>query len=326
MTMSKQNVAIVGAGVSGLYTAWRLLTDKPDEYDVTVYEATAHPGGRLLSVMPDDLLKGAYTGDLRNESHCELGGMRIPVGFDNYVKSILPELENQLKQRGIETSYTLDLADFNTSNKNNWHYLRGFVQTTDDLEGHAEQTYGEYRNGGVPYRLNHNEIKSIKKSGLGGPIFDALTGGDNPVIDESEMPGPDRDRNIFEFVFYALQRMVEISGTDRALYEYGFSDLINSAGEYHKPYDWNLSNEYWRLFSDAGGYDTVPAAWNAAAAASIILSDFSGTPSYKILKSGYRALPQALADLVTSLGGKIKTKSLVNSIPWTIAPLRWHYP
>ena len=48
-----------------MYTAWRLLTDKPEEYDVTVYEATAHLGGRLLSVMPGDLLKGKYSGDLR---------------------------------------------------------------------------------------------------------------------------------------------------------------------------------------------------------------------------------------------------------------------
>lgn len=312
--MRKQKVAIIGGGVSGLYSAWRLLCDKPEEYDVTVYEATAHIGGRLLSVMPGDLLQGEYTGDLRDESHCELGGMRIPEGFDNYVKSILPELEQQLQSRDIKTEYTLDLADFPTDNNENWHYLRGFVQTTKDLQCNAETTYGRYDNGGVPYKLNDSEIRGIKERGLGGPIFEALTGGDYPIIDKHKIPGPGSDTNIFEFVFYVLKQSVEVSDTDKPLYEFGFSDLINSAGGYQEPYGWNLSNEYWRLFSDAGGYDTVPAAWNAAAAASIILSDFGGTSTYKILKSGYRALPQALADLVQSLGGNIQTDSLVNSI------------
>lgn len=312
--MSKTNVAIIGGGVSGLYTAWRLLSEQFDQYDVTVYEATAHIGGRLLSVMPDDLLKGEYSGDLRDESHCELGGMRIPWGYDNYVKSIVPELKRQLKNRRINTTYTLDLAPFATDNNPNWHFLRGFVQTYTELTVDANTTYGKYENGGVPYTLNENEIKSIAKLGLGGPIYDALTGGDNPIIDKSQIPGNSAGNNIFEFVFYALTRIVDVSGTAKPLYEFGFSDLINSAGRYQHPYGWNLSNEYWRLFSDAGGYDTVPAAWNAAAAVSIILSDFSGTPTYKILKSGYRTLPQALADLVKSLGGKIKTESLVNSI------------
>jgi len=312
--MSKQKVAIIGGGVSGVYTAWRLLCDKPDEYDVTVYEATAHIGGRLLSVMPGDLLKGEYTGDLRDESHCELGGMRIPEGFDNYVKSILPELKKQMKSRDINREYAFKLAKFPTNDPENWHYLRGFVQTTKDLGNDKKSKYGKYKNGGVPYQLNESEIRAIKKKGLGGPIYEALTGGEHPIIDKHKIPGPGSDTNIFEFVFYALKQSVDVSGTDKPLYEFGFSDLINSAGGYQEPYGWNLSNEYWRLFSDAGGYDTVPAAWNAAAAASIILADFGGSSTYKILKSGYRVLPQALADLVQSLGGNIKTDSLVNSI------------
>ena len=58
------------------------------------------------------------------------------------------------------------------------------------------------KNGGVPYKLNHNEIKSIKKAGLGGPFFDALTGGDRPVIDErtgaDDTVRPWNNRNLTE--------------------------------------------------------------------------------------------------------------------------------
>ena len=43
------DVAIVGGGVSGVYSGWRLLT-RGKRKRVTVFEASDHVGGRLLSV------------------------------------------------------------------------------------------------------------------------------------------------------------------------------------------------------------------------------------------------------------------------------------
>src|SRR5215475_8837471 len=46
------DVAIVGAGVSGLYTAWRLLSDRDSPANnVRVFEGGDYVGGRLLSVL-----------------------------------------------------------------------------------------------------------------------------------------------------------------------------------------------------------------------------------------------------------------------------------
>jgi protoporphyrinogen oxidase len=39
----------VGGGISGLYLAWRILTDASNAYDVTVYEVEPRFGGRILS-------------------------------------------------------------------------------------------------------------------------------------------------------------------------------------------------------------------------------------------------------------------------------------
>ena len=42
-------IAVVGAGVSGLYAAWRLSS----EHDVTLYEAADYPGGHTATVDVD---------------------------------------------------------------------------------------------------------------------------------------------------------------------------------------------------------------------------------------------------------------------------------
>jgi monoamine oxidase len=63
--------AIVGAGVSGLYTAWRLVCDDPKAEGLRsteIFEASDRAGGRLLTWMPM-----GPRGGLR----AELGGMRF---------------------------------------------------------------------------------------------------------------------------------------------------------------------------------------------------------------------------------------------------------
>ena len=60
------DVAVVGGGVSGVYSAWRLLTEG-GKRQVTVFEGDEHIGGRLLSVTPPHI---PYM-------TAELGGMRI---------------------------------------------------------------------------------------------------------------------------------------------------------------------------------------------------------------------------------------------------------
>ena len=63
------DVAVVGAGMSGLYSAWRLLGDAPAgaRPRITVFEGSHRVGGRLLSVTPPGM----------PNTRCELGGMRF---------------------------------------------------------------------------------------------------------------------------------------------------------------------------------------------------------------------------------------------------------
>jgi Flavin containing amine oxidoreductase len=89
------DIAIVGAGVSGVYTGWRIATNAPlspllskwagekDKPSVAVFEASGRIGGRLLSAQSE----------CAPEAICEIGGMRY-VSSQTLIRSLV---ENKLK-------------------------------------------------------------------------------------------------------------------------------------------------------------------------------------------------------------------------------------
>jgi protoporphyrinogen oxidase len=87
------DVTIVGGGVSGIYSGWRLLTDEPRRLKilgrpvsngrklrVKLSEGSCRIGGRLLSAQAPGM-----------STRCELGGMRF-VSAQERVVSLVKEL------------------------------------------------------------------------------------------------------------------------------------------------------------------------------------------------------------------------------------------
>jgi hypothetical protein len=119
------DVAIVGGGVSGVYSGWRLMTCKPHRSDrlrrmaeargdetlrVSVFEGSQRIGGRLLSVTPPGM----------PHIRCELGGMRY-ISSQSLVRSLV---ENKL---GLPT------RPFPVDEPQNLKYLRGRRLRNADL-------------------------------------------------------------------------------------------------------------------------------------------------------------------------------------------------
>jgi monoamine oxidase len=99
------DVAVVGGGVSGVYSAWRLITaDPPPEgkLRITLFEASDRIGGRLLSATPPGM----------PHVRCELGGMRY-MSTQPLVRSLV---ENELK---------LQTHPFPVNERKNIAFLRG---------------------------------------------------------------------------------------------------------------------------------------------------------------------------------------------------------
>jgi monoamine oxidase len=76
------DVAIIGGGISGVYSAWRLVSSQPGKRRVALFEGSQRVGGRLLSATPPGM-PGTV---------CEIGGMRY-VSSQTLVRSLI---ENKL--------------------------------------------------------------------------------------------------------------------------------------------------------------------------------------------------------------------------------------
>jgi hypothetical protein len=146
-----QDVVIVGGGVSGVYSGWRLLTGKVRDskkvskwmadgggkLNVTLYEASHRIGGRLCSIIAPGV----------PDLYCEIGGMRY--------------LTSQPLVTGlVQNKLRLGHHDLAADEPENIAYLRGeYLHTRDFTQTPAA----------VPYRLG---LESGK--GPGTVISDAI--------------------------------------------------------------------------------------------------------------------------------------------------------
>ena len=117
------DVAVVGAGIAGVYTAWKLAENYPD-WTIHIYEANNRVGGRTYSIpLP------------------KVTDFKADVGAMRFKKSLEPRLYRLGKELG------LTIQPFNTPrDENTLHYLRSKLLTPRDLA-----------KGNVPYEMTDDE-------------------------------------------------------------------------------------------------------------------------------------------------------------------------
>ncbi|WP_137939695.1 FAD-dependent oxidoreductase [Chitinivorax sp. B] len=129
MADESMEVAVVGGGVSGVYSAWRLKQANPSQ-KIVVFEMSDHIGGRLLSVRPPDV----------PHMVAELGGMRILPAVQPLITKLIDVLNNQLPADQQITTY-----DFPVDKPQNIAYLRGVYLRLSDFTSEPDK---------VPYQLS----------------------------------------------------------------------------------------------------------------------------------------------------------------------------
>lgn len=139
------DIAIVGGGVSGVYSAWRLQQANP-KLKIVVFEGFGHIGGRLLSVQPPDIPNMV----------AELGGMRILPAVQPRITRLLGVLNNQLPQ-----NEQIEVYDFPVDEPQNIAYLRGVHLRLSDFANKPDK---------VPYHLSYLE----RGGTAGGIILNAI--------------------------------------------------------------------------------------------------------------------------------------------------------
>lgn len=252
----KIDYAIVGAGVSGVYIAWRLANSYPKS-TIHVFERTDRVGGRLLTAqLPGTSLKA------------ELGGMRYAPS-----QLIVSNLVEELPLAWEPFEYELNSL-----------HLRGAHIPNSQPNPSV----------GLPYRLAANEqgkapadlVKLAIKCALCEVTFGSTAPETERVYLERKLKTL-RAENVGISSFSAKEwDFVKQHGMlqDCYLFEGGFWNLL----QYY------LSNEAFLLAHDGLGYESLVANWNAAEAIPYFLLDFD-TTKYRTLKGGMEDLPLALA-------------------------------
>jgi monoamine oxidase len=222
------DVAIIGAGISGVYAGWRLVGSSGAK-SVTVFEQSKRVGGRLLSLEPPGL-----PGVL-----CELGGMRYTSNQPNVV--------------GLIDELHLATHVFPVGEKENLLYLRG---------KHLRQAHFEDPGAALPYDLEWGE-RGMDPGALLGWAVDQLIPGATKMparqlrafLQKYEIDG----RHVSDWGFWNLLAR----GLSHEAYE-----LARASGGYDTPLmNWNALDTISLNFDLAegvtynaidGGYESLP--------------------------------------------------------------------
>ena len=139
------DIAVIGGGISGIYTAWRMMMEGTEHsgklkkwqaargfLKIALFEGSDRIGGRLLT---------AKSAALPNVI-CEIGGMRY-VSSQKYVRSL------------VEQKFDLPRHQQAVTEENNLLALRGKSLRVKDLDNAKK----------LPYNLSEDEIAWLAKDG-----------------------------------------------------------------------------------------------------------------------------------------------------------------
>ncbi len=241
MSEKVYDIVIVGAGISGVYSGWRLITADPDISPVLKGLADCHPGeklsiglfeyskrigGRLLTVTPPGM----------PDTRCELGGMRY-ITTQPLIRSLV---EDELK---------LKYQTFFVSEPENIAYVRGKRLRVRDLNEPDK----------IPYNLSWWERNTDLASLLVAVVEQIVPGGSKMSareLGQIKVEG----KYLWQWGFWNLLRKV--------LSNEAYIYLNDSSGYYSPTENWNAADAIPGNVGDFGaaieyrrvsdGYEVVP--------------------------------------------------------------------
>jgi monoamine oxidase len=270
------DVAIVGGGVSGLYTGYRLCTGPftgggGPPASIGLFESSDRLGGRLESVvLPGMEIAG------------ELGGMRYMTSQ----KIATTLIEDVFKDELQHVDFPMGEEDHRL------FYLR--------TQRFLANSWKVGQESGTPFRTNY-ELNAGDVGFSPEQLF-------NKVVYDVLMADPEIARAFGSKMKQSSSWNYEINLTSedwdaiKPVVRYTFAGspyngmLVNDMGF------WNLlkdqcSQEGYDFLADGGGYYSNTINWNAAEAFENMVGDFTGTDvAYRTIVGGYDRIAGALAD------------------------------
>ncbi|MDJ1483489.1 FAD-dependent oxidoreductase [Cytophagaceae bacterium YF14B1] len=268
------DVAIVGAGVSGLYSAYRLKTGEFSSSNdnpklVHVFEMSDRIAGRLESVfLPGMVISG------------ELGGMRYLSSQQIVTQLIENVFSKVLKPIEFPMGDPADLLFYLRKQRfraNSW--------------SNAQQNGTKFE---TRYYLNNNDIGFSADQLFNKIIYDVLTADPWFVANYGIKV---KQTSPYDYTFTLTSRDWDAIKPQLVYHFNGpYNGLkVNDMGFWNLVKD-QVSEEGYAFLDEAGGYYSNTINWNAAEAFPYMIGDFSGVDvTYRTIEGGYDLIAYALA-------------------------------
>jgi Flavin containing amine oxidoreductase len=295
------DVAIVGMGPAGLYTAWRLSKASPDQEIAGIHRPAKSLRVALFDTMSEDRVGGRLcTQPLPGYPFlAELGGMRYRKG-----QHLVEGLICALGMSGQIKPFKFD---------NQFYFLRGkHLRKAQFSKDNNEFPYAleDEEKGQQPGQLIEYAIQQTLKSLRCGRDWLGSREGDEWGIKYEKL----REKlGHLEFLhklspreWALLKRFGEYRGGTE-LSDVGFWDLLQV----------HLSAEAWHLAHDGLGYESIMGNWNASIALPWFVNDFS-TNDFFTLENGMSSIPQTLYDQIK------KTPNYNRRHEWDLTGIELH--
>ncbi|MQA36668.1 flavin monoamine oxidase family protein [Rugamonas aquatica] len=268
----KLDVAIVGAGISGIYSAYRLTTEGASTgSQVQVFDMNTRIAGRLESVR----LPGMPT------VQGELGGMRY-LTSQKIVTTLIEEV----------FADQMEAIDFPMGDP---AYLYMYLRKDRCKQNAWTEAQSKGQKLLTRYYLDDDDIGFSADQLFSKVIYDVLTA--DPWFREN-FGQHVRQVDAYNYVIeLTLRQWDEIKPYLTYQFEGSPYDkrLVNDIGFWNLLKD-QVSQEGYTFLSTAGGYYSNTINWNAAEAFPYMIGDFSAGAEYKTIAEGFDSTVYAMAN------------------------------
>jgi len=265
------DILIVGAGMSGLFAAWRLLKDDPLR-NITIVEKLGRTGGRLQTTFVN-----INSPDGKPNVHDEEGGMR----FVPEESGQMQHLWNLIKDMN-SAGHGLKPVDFVMGDSNNRYYIRGKSFTQKEVTDSGEKIWSTL------FTLGPKEIGKNPTDILEEVVSDVMRQNSKDPKYRPKSPSEWIEfRNSFTYNDYDDKPVV--------INRWGFWSMLRRYG---------LTQECIEMLSHVLGF-MGPFQDNVNAGEGLqILFDFPkpDKTQFKTLENGFEALPDALEKEIKKKG------------------------
>ncbi|WP_316633869.1 FAD-dependent oxidoreductase [uncultured Flavobacterium sp.] len=280
----KTEVAIIGAGTSGLYTAYRLVSDKKfTASQVQIFDMNSKLGGRLESVvMPGMNFWG------------ELGGMRYMLSQEivaTLIEGYSPPENPNIRIPVLKDKMTPVPFHMGESSK-----LLMYLRKERFKQDAWTVAQGQKEKLPTRYYLNENDFGFSSDQLFNKIIYDVLMADSwvAKTYGEKIKQGP----SIYDYTFELTSRDWD-DIKPKMIYNFPHSPYnkrkVNDLGFWNLIKD-QVSQEGYEFLANAGGYYSNTINWNSAEAFPYMVGDFSGEVKYKTIEEGYDSIAYGLAN------------------------------